>query len=87
MRAALNELATVAPEWLRLRALPEWFERYSTRAEQSRLPVGEKAKTEFAAKVGRDGFLLLELIEAEKSGNDITRAMKMARLTGEKHQK
>lgn len=66
MRAALNELATVVPEWLRSQALPEWFERYSTRAEQTRLPSGQKANTEFAAKVGRDGFLLLELIESEQ---------------------
>jgi transposase len=66
MRAALNELASVVPEWLRSQAVPEWFERYSTRAEQTRLPSGEKAKTDFAAKVGRDGFLLLALIESEQ---------------------
>lgn len=45
MRAALNELATVVPEWLRSQALPEWFERYSPRAEQTRLHSGEKANT------------------------------------------
>ncbi len=66
MRACLNELAAVAPAWLRSHASAEWFERYSTRAEQTRLPKGEKAQTDFAAKVGRDGFLLLELIETQE---------------------
>src|ERR671912_989 len=38
LRAALNQLATVAPEWTRGVARPEWFERYSRRVEDSRLP-------------------------------------------------
>src|SRR5688572_22845942 len=36
MRAALNEIATFAPEWLTKAALPEWFTRYAVQAEQSR---------------------------------------------------
>ena len=66
MRACLNELAILAPLWLRSQAPPEWFERYNARAEQTRLPRAEKAKTEFAEKVGDDGFRLLELIESEQ---------------------
>ena len=37
LRAALNAVATVAPEWLREQALASWFDRYSTRIEESRL--------------------------------------------------
>lgn len=66
MRAALNELATTAPVWLAGISLPEWFEHYRTRAEQSRLPRGDKAKEDFAAKVGRDGFLLLKLLSDQQ---------------------
>ena len=62
MRAALNQLATVAPEWLAQVSIPEWFERYSLRAEQSRLPTGTKAREAFAARVGEDGFRLLKLL-------------------------
>jgi len=51
MRAALNELATVAPDWLAQVSKPEWFERYSRRAEQSRLPNGAKARDKFAAQI------------------------------------
>ena len=63
LRAVLNDLATVAPVWLRSIAPAEWQERYSQRAEQSRLPQGEKARRDYAEKVGRDGVLLLKLLE------------------------
>lgn len=62
MRAALNQIATIAPDWLAQVSIPEWFERYSRRAEQSRLPIGTKAREAFAAKVGEDGFRLLKLL-------------------------
>ena len=46
MRAALNSLAVVAPDWLRAHSHPEWVERYGPRSEDSRLPVGEGRATE-----------------------------------------
>lgn len=66
MRAALNEVAAAAPEWLTKAALSEWFTRYGARAEQSRMPRTEKAKEEFAAKVGEDGYYLLKLLGDEQ---------------------
>ncbi len=38
LRAALNELAEFFPEWLREQASPRWFELYSRRIEEYRLP-------------------------------------------------
>ena len=35
LRAALNELATVAPTWLQRIAPPAWYERYSKRIEET----------------------------------------------------
>ena len=35
LRAALNELATVAPDWLRDVAPLEWYERYGKRIEDA----------------------------------------------------
>jgi transposase len=62
MRAALNQIASTAPDWLAQVTIPEWFERYSRRAEQSRLPTGTKAREAYVAQVGEDGFRLLKLL-------------------------
>src|SRR5919201_868761 len=44
LRAALNTVAATAPDWLRARTPPEWFERYSRRIEDYRLPKGDAAR-------------------------------------------
>src|SRR5262249_60106020 len=41
LRAALNELATRAPEWLRGGAPAGWDQRHPRRIEDSRLPPGQ----------------------------------------------
>ena len=38
MRATLNELATVAPDWLQAMAPAAWYERYGRPVENYRLP-------------------------------------------------
>jgi transposase len=38
LRATLNVLAVVAPEWVRRVAEPQWFERYGSRVENYGLP-------------------------------------------------
>lgn len=62
MRAALNALAVVAPDWLRSLAPDEWYKRYSERAEHYRLKRLEKDLRVFAEQVGRDGFVLLNAV-------------------------
>ena len=44
LRAALNSVASAAPEWLTEHADPEWFERYGRRIEDQRLPKGKEAR-------------------------------------------
>jgi transposase len=44
LRAALNSVAHAAPGWLRGQVTTEWFERYSRRVEEYRLPKGEQAR-------------------------------------------
>jgi transposase len=65
MRATLNAVATVAPEWLRARAPAEWFEPYSHRAEDFRLPQGKQVREDHAALIGADGFTLIAAIESD----------------------
>ena len=63
LRAALNAVAAEAPDWLQAVAPPEWFERYSRRIEDYRLPRGNEARQEYATLVGADGMRLLEAID------------------------
>jgi transposase len=62
MRAALNSLAVVAPDWLRTHSLEEWVGRYGPRSDDSRIPVGEAERQAFAETIGRDGATLLAAI-------------------------
>jgi transposase len=63
LRAALNAVTAVAPDWLQTMATPEWFERYDRRIEDYRLPRGNDARQEYAATVGADGMRLLEALD------------------------
>jgi len=64
LRAALNELATVAPEWLQAMAPASWYERYGRPVENYRLPKTEAARQDLAATIGADGQQLLSAIDA-----------------------
>ena len=64
LRAALNEVATVAPEWLQAVAPPHWYERYGRRIENYRLPKTEAARLALAAEIGADGQQLLGMLNA-----------------------
>jgi transposase len=59
LRAALNAVAAAAPDWLRERVPPDWFERYGRRIEDYRLPKGKDARQVYAVQVGADGMQLL----------------------------
>ena len=62
-RAALNELATVAPDWLQGLAPVAWYERYGRRIEDARLPTTEAKRQAYAQTVGEDGFSLLDALD------------------------
>jgi len=62
LRAALNALAVVAPDWLSSVIEDDWFERYSKPIEDSRLPKGTEARQLMAETIGRDGMRILEQI-------------------------
>jgi len=72
LRAALNDLARIAPEWLGSVAPADWYERYGRRIEESRLPKSEAARTAFAHQVGQDGFLLLEALAGPNAPTELT---------------
>ena len=63
MRAALNELATVAPTWLSAVAPNEWYTRYERRVETYRLPASQTKQDAYAQQVGEDAYYLLACLE------------------------
>ncbi len=62
LRTALNEIAEVEPDWLRNFVPDAWFERYSHRVEEYRLPKSKTARDAYLLTVGEDGFALLNAI-------------------------
>src|SRR5713226_1129405 len=67
LRAALNAVATVAPDWLQGRAPLAWYERYGRRIEDARLPKDKADREAYAQMVGEDGFMLLDAVETPEA--------------------
>jgi transposase len=80
LRAALNELAAVAPEWLRAWAPLEWYERYGKRIEDARLPREQAAREGYAQMIGEDGFAVLDAIDAPEAPEAVRQAPSIATL-------
>jgi transposase len=73
LRAALNELATVAPDWLRGAAPAAWYQRYARRIEDGRLPRAAAEREAYARTVGENGFLLLDWLDGATTPEGLRR--------------
>ncbi|MFE6105257.1 IS1182 family transposase [Streptomyces laurentii] len=62
LRAALNALAVVFPQWLNAQVDEEWFDRYGHRVEEARLPKGKDKRKAWIEQAGADGMRLLEAV-------------------------
>lgn len=62
LRATLNEIAAVAPQWLTEIISDDWFDRYSTRFDDYRLPKKKNEREQMALQIGIDGHHLLHQI-------------------------
>ncbi|MFD8338278.1 transposase [Streptomyces solisilvae] len=60
LRAALEALATAAPDWIRTWMAPDWQDRYGTRVDTYRLPTDEQERCVLAQQIATDGYRLLE---------------------------
>lgn len=69
LRAALNELALQAPEWLQQWVPVDWFKRYERRIEESRLAIKKEEQEAFLEQVGRDGSQLLSMLYQEETSS------------------
>lgn len=59
LRAALNGLAEIEPEWLLEHIEDDWFDRYVHRFELARFPKGQSQREQLQRQVGRDVQRLL----------------------------
>lgn len=62
LRSVLNLLALSVPEWLHTVIAEDWFERYSVRVEEYRLPAADRDRVILAERIGADGYRLLGAI-------------------------
>ncbi|MFI6006992.1 IS1182 family transposase [Streptomyces sp. NPDC051366] len=67
LRAALEALATSAPNWMRTSMDPAWQERYGARVDAYRLPTDEQERRELARQIAADGYRLLESVFTSKA--------------------
>ncbi len=63
MRAALNDLATTTPPWLRTHLHADWADRYARQAEEYRLPQAPREREALVTTIGQDGFALLAAVD------------------------
>jgi transposase len=67
LRAALNSLAVVVPEWLRAQVPAAWYERYGTRTEEYRFPKEATKRQALTEQIGADGWALLMAIRTAEA--------------------
>ena len=60
LRAALNSLAVVVPDWLAARVPQDWYDRYGKRTEDYHLPKEASKFVPMIEQIGRDGFELMK---------------------------
>ncbi len=67
LQAVLEDLAKREPAWLKSQITPDWFDRYSRRIDEYRLPKKETERRALAEQIGRDGQYLLTCLEGLSS--------------------
>jgi transposase len=67
LRAALNSLAAVVPDWVRAFVPVEWYERSSDRIEDYRMPKEASKRQALAKQMGTDGWALLTAVYASSA--------------------
>ncbi len=80
LRASLNEIAEVAPDWLLGIINPDWFDRYVHRFELQRLPKGKSAQETLRRQVGEDSWHLLQAAMDEHAPQSVRACPSLALL-------
>jgi transposase len=71
LRHTLNTLANEAADWLQAWVPAVWFDRYSRRFEEYRLPAEKPARYALAEQIGADGRELLQQLYLAETPSDL----------------
>jgi len=71
LRAVLNEIAEVDPDWLLGVISPDWFDRSMHRFELQRFPKGKPAQDTLRQQVGVDSWRLLQAATDEHAPQQV----------------
>ncbi|WP_262031969.1 hypothetical protein [Microvirga sp. Mcv34] len=63
LRATLDDLAAVVPDWARVIAQPAWFKCYAHRIEDYHLPKSREKREALSLEIGADGLVLLDALD------------------------
>jgi transposase len=77
MRRVLDEVARLAPGWLKAHMKPEWIQRYARRFDGYHLPTSKAKREELAVTIGKDGFYLLQAIYSDDSPPELKASPKV----------
>jgi transposase len=67
LRHALNQLALEGRGWLVSWVPAEWFDRYSSRIEEAKLPSKKSERQQLVETIGQDGYQLLNAVLAPET--------------------
>ena len=67
LRAVLNDLASVAPDWLLAQVSADWLGLYGPRFENYRLPQERAEREALQRRIGQDGYHLLDAIYGDEA--------------------
>jgi len=67
LRCALNQLAIEGRGWLVSWVPAEWFDRYSSRIEEAKLPSKASERQQLVETIGQDGYQLLTVLFAPET--------------------
>ena len=80
LRAALNAIATVEPEWLQSWVPQAWYGRYGQTIEDYHLPKKKSERTAYGEQVGQDGMELMERLWQPETPGSLKNLVAVARL-------
>ena len=80
LRATLNEIAEVEPEWLQDWVPQDWYKRYGKSIEEYNLPKNKSERTVYGEQIGEDGMELLERLWQENTPRNLRQLVMVERL-------